>query len=66
MELSGSKLSKITLTISMLFFGISCTSLAQNPISERIITINMSASELLPANQIIFNVNLNAEGTTPQ
>ena len=66
MELSGNKLSKITLTVSLLFFGMSCTTLAQQPVSERIITINMSASEMLPADLIIFNVNINAEGKTPQ
>lgn len=66
MALNGSKLSKITLTVSLLFFGISCSTLAQQPISERTITINMSASELLPADLIIFNVNINAEGKTPQ
>lgn len=63
---SGNKLGKITLTISLLFFGISCSTLAQQPVSERTITIDMSASELLPADKIIFNVNINAEGDTPQ
>ena len=63
---SGNKLSKITLTVSLLFFGMSCSTLAQQPVSERTITINMSASELLPADLIIFNVNINAEGKTPQ
>lgn len=66
MELSGNKLRKITLTVSLLFFGISCSTLAQQPVSERTITINMSASELLPADLIIFNVNINSEGETPQ
>ncbi|MEX2477904.1 MAG: SIMPL domain-containing protein [Gracilimonas sp.] len=59
-------MSKITLTVSLLFFGMSCTTLAQQPVSERTITINMSASELLPADLVIFNVNINAEGETPQ
>lgn len=63
---SGNKLSKIILTVSLLFFGISGTILAQQPVSERTITINMSASELLPADLIIFNVTINAEGETPQ
>lgn len=66
MVLNSNKLSKITLTVSLLFFGISCTTMAQQPVSERTITINMSASELLPADLIIFNVNINAEGETPQ
>lgn len=66
MTLNGNRLSKITLTVSLLFFGMSCTTLAQQPVSERTITINMSASELLPADLIIFNVNINAEGKTPQ
>lgn len=63
---TGNKLSKITLTVSLLFFGMSCTTLAQQPVSERTITINMTASEILPADLIIFNVNINAEGETPQ
>lgn len=63
---NGNRLGKITLTVSLLFFGISCTTMAQQPVSERTITINMSASELLPADLIIFNVNINAEGETPQ
>lgn len=63
---TGNTLSKITLTVSLLFFGISCTTLAQQPVSERTITINMSASEILPADLIIFNININAEGKTPQ
>lgn len=66
MTLTGNKLSKITLTVSLLFFGMSCATLAQQPVSERVITINMEASELMPADLIIFNVNINAEGETPQ
>lgn len=66
MRSNGNRLSKVTLTVSLLFFGMSCTTLAQQPVSERTITINMSASELLPADLIIFNVNINAEGETPQ
>lgn len=64
--LTGNKLTKVTLTISLLFFGFSSSTIAQQPTSERTITINMSASELLPADLIIFNVNINAEGKTPQ
>ncbi|SMO45734.1 Uncharacterized conserved protein YggE, contains kinase-interacting SIMPL domain [Gracilimonas mengyeensis] len=66
MASTGSKLGKITLTVSLLFFGISCTTLAQQPVEKRTITINMGASELLPADLIIFNVNVNAEGKTPE
>ncbi len=66
MDWNGSKLKKITLTISLLFFGFSCTTMAQQVVSERTITINMSASEILPADLIIFNVTINAEGKTPQ
>ncbi|MDZ7805703.1 MAG: SIMPL domain-containing protein [Gracilimonas sp.] len=66
MDWNGNKLGKITLTVSLLIFGISCTTLAQKPVSERTITINMSASELLPADLIIFNVTINAEAETPQ
>jgi len=66
MASNGNKMSKITLTVSLLFFGVSCNTLAQQPVSERTITIQMSASEVLPADLIIFNVNINAEGDTPQ
>lgn len=58
-------LAKITLTVTLLTMGIGCTALAQES-NERNITINMSASEQLPADQIIFNVNINAEESTPQ
>ncbi len=33
---------------------------------ERTITISMTAQELLPADLIIFNINVNAEGRTPR
>lgn len=66
MTSTGKRIQKITLVASLMFFGISCQSLAQQQVSERTITINMSASELLPANLIIFNVNINAEGESPQ
>ena len=63
---AGKKLTKITLVVSMMFFGFSEKTSAQNNIDERTITINMSASELLPADLVIFNVNINAEADTPQ
>ncbi|MDR9419408.1 SIMPL domain-containing protein [Gracilimonas sp.] len=66
MVLNGSKLSRMVLTFGLLLFGMSCTTLAQQPANERTITINMSASEMLPADLIIFNVNINAEAETPQ
>ncbi|WP_290961573.1 SIMPL domain-containing protein [Gracilimonas sp.] len=63
---AGRKLTKITLVVSMMFLGFSEKTSAQNQTNERTITINMSASELLPADLIIFNVNINAEAETPQ
>ncbi|MGN8225980.1 SIMPL domain-containing protein [Gracilimonas sp. BCB1] len=63
---AGKKLTKITLVVSMMFFGYSEKSSAQNQTDERTITINMSASEMLPADLIIFNVNINAEADSPE
>jgi uncharacterized protein YggE len=63
---AGKKLTKITLVVSIMFLGFGEKTSAQNQTSERTITINMSASELLPADLIIFNVNINAEAETPQ
>lgn len=63
---AGKKLSKITLVVSMMFLGFGEKASAQNNPDERTITINMSSSELLPADLIIFNVNINAEAETPQ
>ncbi len=63
---AGKKLTKITLVVSMMFFGLSEKTSAQDHIDERTITINMSASEMLPADLIIFNVNINAEADSPE
>lgn len=63
---AGKKLTKITLVVSMMFFGFSEKTSAQNRTDERTITINMSASEMLPADLIIFNVNINAEADSPE
>ncbi len=63
---AGKKLSKITLVVSMMCLGFGEKISAQDHSEERTITINMSASELLPADLIIFNVNINAEAETPQ
>lgn len=60
------KLNGITLTLCFLLFGMSYTTVAQQTDLKRTITINMSASELLPADLIVFNVNINAEGKTPK
>lgn len=65
MASTGRQLKKLTLAVSLVFFGVNGTTFAQQN-SERTITINMSASELLPADLIIFNININAEADTPQ
>lgn len=52
------------LLIAILLFNTSVS--AQNPPAEKSIDINISASELLPGDLIIFNININAEGDTPR
>jgi uncharacterized protein YggE len=55
-------------TFAFIISGINCTTLAQqnNQNSQRTISINMSATELIPADLIIFTININAEGKKPQ
>ncbi len=51
----------------LLFVLLACKTVpAQMPPKEKSISINMSASELLPADLIIFNININAEGDSPR
>lgn len=66
MVLNGNKLHRMVLIFGLLLFGMSYTTLAQQAANERTITINMSASEMLPADLIVFNVIINAEAETPQ
>jgi uncharacterized protein YggE len=63
---TGNTLKKITLVVSFALIGFTQSAQAQASVQERTITINMSASKVIPANLIIFNVNINAEGDTPQ
>ncbi len=51
-----------TLFIFLLFIG--CSAHAQ--VTDNIMSIDMSKSVQLPADLIIFNINLNAEGSTPK
>jgi uncharacterized protein YggE len=55
-------------TFSLIFSGLNCTTLAQqnNHLSQRTISINMSAMELIPADMVIFSININTEANTPQ
>jgi len=64
-------LSKTTLILSsifLLFSSINCSTTAQSFVEsqQRIISINMSATELVPADLIIFNININAEEKTSE
>ncbi|MFY0684517.1 MAG: SIMPL domain-containing protein [Balneola sp.] len=54
---------------AILFLSVSnnCTTTAQSMVenSQRTISINMSSTELIPADLIIFSININAEEKTP-
>ncbi|GAB5408400.1 MAG: hypothetical protein BalsKO_07650 [Balneolaceae bacterium] len=48
-------------------FGMGCTTQAQQLTNgQEKISINMTATELVEADLIIFNINLNAEGNSPR
>lgn len=64
MVLRGSTLTVFALFI-VLMSGMNFKLAAQDD-DDREITINMSATELLPADKIIFNININAEAGSPQ
>lgn len=55
---------------SILFLSVSnnCTTTAQSMVEnqQRTISINMSATELIPADLIVFTININAESKTSQ
>ncbi len=52
---------------SLLIFGMGCATQAQQlTSSQEKISINMTASEMVEADLIIFNININAEGDTPR
>lgn len=54
--------------IIFLTFSINCSTIAQSVVenSKKTISINMSATELVPADLIIFTININAEEKTPE
>jgi hypothetical protein len=71
MKKTNTQFSKyISLLSAILFIAVSINrtttaqALVQN--SERTISINMSATELIPADLIIFSININAEEKTPE
>lgn len=55
-------------TFILIATGLNCSTFAQqsNTISQRTISINMSAMELIPADVVVFSININAEAKTPQ
>lgn len=67
MELAGRSFKFIFSCFCLIFFA-NCNTTAQSVIenSQRTISINMSATELIPADMIIFNININAEEKTPE
>lgn len=67
MTILKTKISAFLSLLILLSVGVNCTSVAQ-PMHQnnRQISINMSATELIPADLILFNVNINAEGKTTQ
>jgi uncharacterized protein YggE len=56
------------LVFSILITGLNCKSLAQSihQDTQASIAVNISATELIPADVIIFNININAEAKSPQ
>ncbi|MEQ9090698.1 MAG: SIMPL domain-containing protein [Balneola sp.] len=71
MKKTSTRFSKgISLISAILFLTIAlnCTTTAQSVIenSQRTISINMSATELIPADLIIFSININSEEKTPE
>lgn len=71
MKRTSTRFSKgISLISAILFLTIAlnCTTTAQSLVenSQRTISINMSATELIPADLIIFSININAEEKTPE
>ena len=58
-------MKKILLLLSIAFIGCSATAQISEKSAETL-TISMNATEYLPADQIIFNINITAEGDTPE
>jgi len=53
--------------VLVLMFGVGCSATAQSiDQNSGTINISMSATEYLPADRIVFNINLNAEERTPR
>ncbi|MEX0721950.1 MAG: SIMPL domain-containing protein [Balneolaceae bacterium] len=65
MESTGKIIQRLSFIGILLFFGMNSKAIAQQP-QNRAITINISASEILPADLVIFNINVNAEAESPQ
>lgn len=60
-------MKKGILLATLIILGIGCSATAQTVHKENgTISISMSATEYLPADRIIFTVNLNAEEKTPR
>lgn len=62
------KSTSVIATILFLVVSINCSTTAQSIVEnpQRTISINMSATELIPADLIVFSININAEEKTPE
>lgn len=52
--------------LSLLIFGMGCATQARQLTNNEKISINMTASEAVEADLIVFNININAEAKSPQ
>lgn len=60
-------LSRIFVSLTLLITLFGCASHAQNLTNNgKTISINMTSNELVEADLIVFNININAEGNSPQ
>ena len=57
---------KIIPLLSLILIGFSATGVAQESFTEHSVSINISAVVQVPADLIIYNINVNAEAETPQ
>lgn len=62
------KSTSLITAILFLAVSINCSTTAQSIVEnpQRTISINMSATELIPADLIVFSININAEEKTPE
>lgn len=57
---------KTSFLFALFFILVGCSAQAQLSDRQQTISINMSATEQVPADLIVFNITINAEADTPQ